>query len=103
MEEVISIDEIKKRLKQLIVERLRLKIKLEEIEDEAPLFVEGLGLDSIEALEIIVGIEEEFNITVPGGEDEEMQQRFYSINTLAQYVKELLEKKDLEVPTPQYL
>lgn len=103
MKEKISMEEIKKRLKRMIVERLSLKIKPEEIEDEIPLFVEGLGLDSIESLEIIVGIEEEFNITVPGGEDEEMQRRFYSINNLAEYVKQLLEEKELEERNPQYI
>ncbi|MBT9164723.1 MAG: Acyl carrier protein [candidate division WS2 bacterium] len=57
-------NEIKKRLKRMMVRRLELKVSPEEIKDDEPLFGEGLGLDSVESLELVVGIEEEFGIVI---------------------------------------
>lgn len=84
--------EIKENLKKMIVQRLELKIKPEDIKDDLPLFDqddgrEGLGLDSVEALEIVVGIEQIFNVTVEEGE---YKDEFYSINTLADFIEKLL-------------
>ena len=74
---------IEQRLKEVIIRRLSLKIKPEEIQNAAPLFIDGLGLDSVDALEIIVGIEEEFGIMAEDiGVDE-----FFSIDTLATYLR----------------
>ncbi|MBI3092477.1 MAG: acyl carrier protein [Candidatus Tectomicrobia bacterium] len=83
---------IKKALKDLIVRRIRMKISPQEIGDKQPLFGEeegGLGLDSIEALEIIVGIESEFGVGIK--EDEETIAQFYSVDTLARLIKKLKE------------
>ena len=57
------------RVKDLIVRRLKLEIDPTTIQDDAPLFGEGLGLDSIDALELVLGLEQEFGIKV---EDEEV-------------------------------
>ena len=67
------------QIKALIVEALALEdVQPEEIETEAPLFVEGLGLDSIDALELVLGLEQEFKIKV---EDEEVGVKaFASVN-----------------------
>jgi acyl carrier protein len=78
----------------MIAERLNLTVKAEEIGEDQPLFDPGqpdsLGLDSVEALEIVVGIEEEFGVRIE--DDEGMEQRFFSINTLTDLIIELLEK-----------
>jgi acyl carrier protein len=75
-------------LKELIVEALALEdIAPEEIETEAPLFVEGLGLDSIDALELAMALEERFGVKI--GEDPEENQRiFTSVFSLAAFVEE---------------
>lgn len=78
-------EQLKQRLKTLIVEGLKLEDKRpEEIEDTAPIFVEGLGLDSIDALELVVLIEDHFHVTIP---DEEVGKRaFASIDALADFI-----------------
>ena len=56
--------EQKLRVKDFIVRQLRLKTRPDAIQDAAPLFREGLGLDSIDALELVTGIEETFGVVV---------------------------------------
>jgi acyl carrier protein len=75
-------------LKGLIVESLALEdIEPAEIESDAPLFVEGLGLDSIDALELAMALEERFGVKI--GEDPEINQRiFASVASLASFVEE---------------
>ena len=58
-------ERLEDKLKKLIITRLRLEKSVEDIDETQPLFGEGLGLDSIDALELVVGLEEEFNITIP--------------------------------------
>ncbi len=75
------------RLKRQIVERLNLKDqKPEEIGDDQPLFVEGLGLDSIDALELIVLLQQDYNIRLSNAEDG--PKVFYSVRTMAEYIQE---------------
>ncbi len=77
--------ELKKRIKHLLVERLRLEIEADTISDSEPLFGEGLGLDSIDALELVLGIEQEFGVKI---EDEEVgAQVLASIDSLADFVR----------------
>lgn len=89
-------NEINAKLKVMIAERLNLGIKPEDIGDDQPLFDPGqpgsLGLDSVEALEIVCGVEELFGVRIE--DDESIQQRFQSVNTLADYVLELLSEDD---------
>ncbi|MBU4310757.1 phosphopantetheine-binding protein [bacterium] len=78
-------EDLQSKIKELIVKRLKLEIKPEEIDSVAPLFGTGLGLDSIDALELVVGLEQEFGIKV---KDEEVgKEIFASVNTLVEYVK----------------
>jgi acyl carrier protein len=82
---------IKERLKKVIVEELNLEeINPEEIEDAAPLFGEGLGLDSLDAVEIVVLLEKHFGVVVKNLD--EGKAAFQSINTLAAYVEERMPK-----------
>lgn len=71
----------------MIIETLNLEeITPEEIDNDAPLFRDGLGLDSIDALELVVAIEKIFRIII---EDEDVGKRaFASINALARFVQE---------------
>ena len=75
-------------LKSLIVESLALEdIEPAEIESDAPLFVEGLGLDSIDALELAMALEERFGVKI--GEDPEVNQRIFAcVASLASFVEE---------------
>ena len=77
--------ELIEKLKQLIVTRLKLAdMTPEMIETDAPLFGEGLGLDSIDALELVLGLEKEFGVVIP---DAEVGKKvFQSVRTMAQYV-----------------
>jgi acyl carrier protein len=77
--------ELKTQLKTLLVEGLKLEdVAPADIKDEEPIFVEGLGLDSIDALELVVLVEEKFNVVIP---DEEVGKlAFASIDALADYV-----------------
>jgi acyl carrier protein len=78
-------NELKRNLKVLLVEGLKLQDKRpEDIDDRAPIFVEGLGLDSIDALELVVLVEERFHVTIP---DEEVgKSAFASIDALADFI-----------------
>jgi acyl carrier protein len=73
------------QLKQLLVAGLKLEdVSPESIQDAEPLFVEGLGLDSIDALELVVLVEEKFHVVIP---DEAVGKlAFASINALADYI-----------------
>ena len=79
-----TIDLIQK-IKGLIIQRLKLlDMTPEMIETDAPLFGEGLGLDSIDALELVLGLEKEFGVIIP---DAEVGRKvFQSVKTMAQYV-----------------
>lgn len=73
-------------LKKQIVEQLNLQhIKPEEIGDDQPLFVEGLGLDSIDALELIVLMQQQYGIKLNNAEDG--PKVFSSVRTMAEYIK----------------
>ncbi len=84
---------IKQGLKELIVERLNLHIDPASIGDDVPLFANdegsegGLSLDSVEALEIVVGIEEKWGVVI---QDDSMASEFRSIDTLASLVGRLI-------------
>jgi len=80
------------RLKKLIVTRLRLPRAPETIGDDQALFgKEGLGLDSIDALEMVVGMEEEFGIRI--GDTEVDRAVFRSVSTLSEFVAKKVAQK----------
>ena len=72
-------------LKVQIIEQLNLKhLKPEDIGDEQPLFVEGLGLDSIDALELIVLLQQKYGIKLANPQDGPAV--FHSVKSLADYI-----------------
>lgn len=77
------------RTKNVLIHRLNLSLTPEQIDDDSPLFGMGLGLDSIDSLELVVGVEEEFGIQV-GDEDLEV---FLSVNSLVDFILNGQKKK----------
>jgi acyl carrier protein len=84
---IASGNDLIEKIKNLIIQRLKLAdMTSEMIETDAPLFGEGLGLDSIDALELVLGMEKEFGVIIP---DAEVGKKvFQSVRTMAQYVLE---------------
>jgi acyl carrier protein len=82
-------EDLKGRVKALIVRQLKLEIDPATIGDDTPLFgdaAEGLGLDSIDALELVLGVEKEFGIKV---QDEEVGVKaFSSVNALCGFIRQ---------------
>jgi acyl carrier protein len=77
--------EIRKKLKVLLVKNLSLEdIEPEEIADDEILFGEGLGLDSLDAVEIVVLLQRNFNIDIKDAQ--KARKAFYSVKTLTQYI-----------------
>ncbi len=78
-------EELKLQLKQEIINALNLEdITPADIDDDAPLFGDGLGLDSIDALEIILVLERYHGIHIDNAAD--ARPIFKSVNTLAEFV-----------------
>lgn len=79
---------LKHELKCLIIEALELEdITPADIDDDAPLFGDGLGLDSIDALELGQALKKAYQIK-PDANSEQNKQHFASISNLAQYVQQ---------------
>lgn len=78
-------EELILKLKQQIIEALNLEeVKPEDIDTDAPLFVDGLGLDSIDALELVILLEREYGIRL---EDPKANKKiFKSVRTMAEFI-----------------
>jgi acyl carrier protein len=80
-------EELIYELKNAIIEALNLEeVKPEEIDNDAPLFGDGLGLDSIDALELIVLMEKRYGIKLK--DPSVGREIFQSINVMARYIAE---------------
>lgn len=78
-------NELHAPLKEMIVRVLMLEgVSPADIADDDPLFGEGLGLDSVDALELAIHIEESFGVKIP--EDSSARTAFRSVSTLAAYI-----------------
>lgn len=86
MEELIA------NLKKQVIEQLNLEdLTPDDIDPKAPLFGDGLGLDSIDALELIVLMEREYGIKI--NDPSEGKKIFASLETMAKYIQENSPKK----------
>ncbi len=85
-------DDLVGELKKLIIGTLKLEeVTPEDIADDGRLFGDGLGLDSIDALELVVALEKTYGVVI---QDSEVGERvFRSVNTLAAFVREQRAKK----------
>jgi acyl carrier protein len=75
--------ELSGRLKRVLIERLSLQLEAEEIAEDSPLFGSGLGLDSVDALEVAIAVEMEFGVAIT---DEDLH-AFRSINTVLDFIE----------------
>jgi acyl carrier protein len=83
----MEMEELIAKLKEQVIEQLNLEdINPEDIDAKEPLFGDGLGLDSIDALELIVLLEREYGIKI--NDPSEGKKIFASIETMANYIKE---------------
>ena len=78
-------DELKTQIKQAIVRSLKLPIDPNEIDSAAPLFGAGLGLDSIDALELVLELERSFGVVV--GDEQTGGQVLRSVDAIAEFVQ----------------
>jgi len=79
-------DSLESQIKTALVRCLKMPIAPEEIADDMPLFGQGLGLDSIDALEIVLELQRSFHVVVS---DEQMGQRVLrNVKSIAQFIEQ---------------
>ena len=89
-----TLSEFEARIKEIVVDALHLEdVTPTEIQSEEPLFGEGLGLDSIDALELASALEREFGIRISASKGD-MKAVFHSVRSLATFVMQA--RKDAE-------
>jgi acyl carrier protein len=78
-------EDLRDSIKEMMVENLMLKVSKEEIGDDLPLFgPDGLGLDSIDALELVVSLEKKFGVSVPNSET--ARQALATVNSIHEFI-----------------
>ena len=79
-------EELVAELQQLIIKQLNLQdVKPESFDENTPLFGEGLGLDSIDALELVVLLDKNYGIKIY--DPKESRKIFYNVKTMAEYIQ----------------
>jgi acyl carrier protein len=86
-------DEILRRIQKILIERLQVRRQPDELDPDTPLFGAGIGLDSVDSVELVVSIETEFGLKL---RQEEISGRRYmrTINTLADMILIMMEVKE---------
>jgi acyl carrier protein len=80
-------DPLHEKLKLLMIEALSLEdVRAGDIDDDEPLFGEGLGLDSIDGLELVMTVEKEFGVEI--GNSEQSRKALHSVAVLARFIRE---------------
>lgn len=88
LSQAVGTDRVEQEIKELIVEALMLDdVRPEDIDSDAPLFVTGLGLDSIDALELAMAIDKKFGVRIRA-DDEQNRHIFANVKNLAAYVSQ---------------
>lgn len=83
----MSDSDLRTRIKEMLVKNLMLQTTVDQITDDMPLFgANGLGLDSIDALELVVSMEKTFGVGVPNSEV--ASKALQSVNTIHDYILE---------------
>lgn len=78
---------LEEEIKELIINSLELEdITKDDIKTDEPLFDEGLGLDSVDALELGMAVKKKYNITL-SQDKEENKKYFYSVKTIAEFIE----------------
>ena len=80
----IPSDQLKAEIKQAIIRSLRLPLTADQISDDTPLFGEGLGLDSIDVLELVLELERSFGVTI--GDEQTGMKVLRSVDTIAAFI-----------------
>ncbi|NCP62942.1 MAG: acyl carrier protein [Alphaproteobacteria bacterium] len=81
-------NELETEIKKLIIESLNLEdLTPDDIKSDEALFVEGLGLDSIDALELSMGLQKKYGIKIEAKNDK-IKEHFFSVETLAHFINE---------------
>ena len=83
----MTIDEIKNELRNIFAQRLDMDLSEIDAKDTDPLFGDEWGLDSVDVIDIVLGLEQKFKVKFK--QDEEVEKHFASLNALAAHVKEL--------------
>jgi acyl carrier protein len=79
-------NQLKQRIKEIMVENLMLQVTAADIADDKPLFgPEGLGLDSVDALQLVVALDKNFGLKIP--DPNAAKQILQSVNTIADAVQ----------------
>jgi acyl carrier protein len=77
---------LEKEVKELIIQSLNLEdIGVDDISSEEPLFIDGLGLDSIDALELGMALQKKYGIKIET-QNEDIKKYFFSVKTIAEFV-----------------
>lgn len=83
----MTIDEVKTQLKAIFEERLEMDLAEVDASDADALFGDGWGIDSVDVIDIVLGVEQTFNVKIK--QDEDVEQHFASLNALAAHIHEL--------------
>ncbi len=77
---------LEREIKELIIQALNLEdITIDDISSEEPLFIDGLGLDSIDALELGIALQKKYSIKIET-QDKNIKKYFFSVKTIAEFV-----------------